>query len=72
MMDTGLYVVNALVNDSGNILWSCGPDREDLKPRVDEALARAKAALPRIDVAYAELALPAAPLCGSQGKKKRK
>jgi hypothetical protein len=71
MMKTGRRINNFLLNESDNIIWSHGPDREGLKPRSDEALARIDAAVVQIDATYAELADPASPLCGSPSKKKR-
>ena len=70
MIKTGLRVITFLLNDSGSIIWSRGPDREGLKPRSDKALAQVEAALAQLDSSYIGLPLPAPPLCGSQVKKK--
>jgi hypothetical protein len=65
MTETGLHVISFLVNESNNIRWFHGIDEDDYEQRVQHALQRATAALLRIQAAYKDLDLPAAPLCGS-------
>lgn len=52
--EVGLHVITFLLNDSGNILWVRGNDRQGLKPRADDALRRANEAVARLQAAYSE------------------
>ena len=61
--DAGLYLIEFLLQDSGNIVWSGDPSSE-LDQRSTVALDRARSVLANISTAYAGLPLPAWPLCG--------
>lgn len=62
--ESGLHLISFLLNDSNNILWAAGYDRDGLKARSEVALARAYECLAAINASYADLPRPAEPLCG--------
>ncbi len=63
--EAGLYLISFLLRDSKNIHWFHGRDRQNLKPRAENAIDRCMASLTRINKEYADLPRPAAPACGA-------